>query len=146
MERNLPSTPVSSKQEPTVLKECVKHHVAAVQPDSPAIYICDSDGYIKFYNKAAVALWGRKPEIGKDLWCGSWKIFTPGGMPTLFEECPMAKSMKLGLSIRGEEIMIERPDGQRLNVMPHPDPIFDSDGRVVGAINILVDITTPQIS
>jgi hypothetical protein len=57
----------------------------------------------------------------------------------------MAKSMKLGLSIRGEEIMIERPDGHRLNVMPHPDPIFDSDGRVVGAINILVDITVQQI-
>jgi hypothetical protein len=65
-------------------------------------------------------------------------------MPTSFEECPMAKTMKLGLSIRGEEIMIERPDGQRRKVMPHPDPIFDSDGRVVGAINVLVDITVSQ--
>lgn len=145
MERIVPGAPVSNNHDLTVLKECVKRHVAAAQPDSPAIYICDSDGYIKFYNKAAVALWGRKPEIGKDLWCGSWKIFTPDGMPTSFEECPMAKSMKLGLSIRDEEIMIERPDGQRLNLMPHPDPIFDSDGRVVGAINILVDITVQQI-
>jgi PAS domain S-box-containing protein len=141
MESTLPGTQVSNDQGNTVLKACVKRFVKEVEPDSPAIYICDRDGYIKFYNKAAVALWGRKPEIGKDLWCGSWKIFTPDGTPASFEECPMAKAMKSGISIRGEEILIERPDGKRLNVMPHPDPIFDSEGQVVGAINILVDIT-----
>lgn len=32
-----------------------------------AVYTCDNDGYIKFYNKAAAKLWGREPEIGKDL-------------------------------------------------------------------------------
>lgn len=132
---------VSNDQGSSTLKECVKRHVRELQPDSPAIYICDRDGFIKYYNKAALALWGRKPEIGKDLWCGSWKIFTADGSPTSFEECPMARSMKLGISIRGEEILIERPDGKRLNVMPHPDPIFDTNGHVVGAINILVDIT-----
>lgn len=141
MEQTLRGTQVSNDQGRTALKECVKRHVNEVEPDSLAIYICDRDGYIKFYNKAAVALWGRKPEIGKDLWCGSWKIFAPDGTPTSFDECPMAKTMKLGMSIRGEEIMIERPDGKRLSVMPHPDPIFDSEGQVVGAINILVDIT-----
>jgi len=141
MEPTLPGTQVSNDQGNSTLKECVKRFVNEVEPDSPAIYICDRDGYIKFYNKAAVALWGRKPEIGKDLWCGSWKIFTPDGTPTSFEECPMAKTMKLGISVRGEEILIERPDGKRLNIMPHPDPIFDSEGLVVGAINILVDIT-----
>lgn len=132
---------VSNDHGRAILKECVKRHVREVPHNSPAIYICDREGYIKYYNNAAVALWGRKPEIGKDLWCGSWKIFTPDGVPTLFEECPMARTMKLGKSIRGEEILIERPDGKRLNIMPHPDPIFDSNGDVVGAINILVDIT-----
>ncbi|MDZ4709191.1 MAG: PAS domain-containing protein [Saprospiraceae bacterium] len=48
-----------------------------------AIYLCNPDGKITFYNEAAVTLWGRKPQLGKDLWCGSWKIFfcrwvTPG--------------------------------------------------------------------
>ena len=89
-------------------------------------------------------LWGRKPEIGKDLWCGSYKIFAPDGTPTSFDDCPMAKSMREGISIRGEEILIERPDGRRINVMPHPDPILDSNGEVVGAINILVELTQHQ--
>lgn len=138
--------PFLNEQGRTVLKQRVKEYVKEVRTDSPAIYICDRDGYIKYYNKAAVALWGRQPQIGKDLWCGSWKLFTPDGSPTLFEECPMAKAMKLGVSIRGEEILIERPDGRRLNIMPHPDPIFDANGMVVGAINILVDITPATLN
>lgn len=143
MEPILPGPVVSHDHGSNLLKECVKH-VKEVQSNSPAIYICDRDGYIKFYNNAAVTLWGRKPEIGKDLWCGSYKIFAPDGTPTSFDDCPMAKSMREGISIRGEEILIERPDGRRINVMPHPDPILDTNGEVVGAINILVELTQPQ--
>ncbi len=124
-----------------ILKEKVRRQSQLIQTLPAAIYTCDSRGYIKFYNKAAVELWGRAPEIGKDLWCGSWKIFKPDGAPLSFDECPMAKALKEGRSIRGQEILIERPDGVRRNIMPHPDPIFDSSGNVVEAVNMLVDIT-----
>ena len=53
----------------------------------------------------------------------------------------MAITLKEGRSVRGKEIIVERPDGRRLNVMPYPDPIFDSSGTVVEAVNMLVDIT-----
>jgi PAS domain-containing protein len=44
--------------------------------DSPvAIYSCDKQGYITFFNQAAATLWGRQPDCGKDRWCGSWKIY-----------------------------------------------------------------------
>jgi signal transduction histidine kinase len=107
-----------------------------------AVYTCDGNGYIKFYNKAAADLWGREPEIGKDLWCGSWKIYEPDGVtPLPLDTCPMAITLKEGRSVRGKEIVVERPDGQRRNVMPYPDPIFDSSGTVIEAVNMLVDIT-----
>ena len=106
-----------------------------------AIYTCDVDGRITFYNEAAVKLWGRKPEIGKDLWCGSWKIYRTDGTLLPLDECPMAITLKEGRSIKGEEIVIERPDGVFVNVLPHPKPTFDDSGEVTGAINMLVDIT-----
>ena len=43
--------------------------------------------------------------------------------------------------MRGEEIIVERPDGTRRHVLPYPDPIFDAAGEIVGAVNMLVDIT-----
>jgi PAS domain S-box-containing protein len=113
-----------------------------IQTLAAAIYTCDADGYITFYNKAAVELWGREPEIGKDLWCGSWKIFDPeDGSPMSLSDCPMARALKGGKPIRGEEIIVERPDGVRRNILPHPDPIFDTNGEVIAAVNMLVDIT-----
>jgi PAS domain S-box-containing protein len=113
-----------------------------VQNLAAAVYTCDANGYITWYNKAAVELWGRKPVVGKDLWCGSWRIYRPedGSMMSL-DECPMAKALKGGKSVRGEEIIVERPDGVRHHILPHPDPIFDENGNVIGAFNMLVDIT-----
>lgn len=106
-----------------------------------AVYICDAAGKITYYNEAAAELWGRKPELGKDLWCGSWKIFTPNGLPLDLDECPMAITLKEGHEVKGEEIIIERPDGVKVNVLPHPHPLFDSSGKITGAINMLVDIS-----
>ena len=40
-----------------------------------AIYTTDAAGRITFYNEAAVEMWGRRPELGEDQWCGSWKLY-----------------------------------------------------------------------
>lgn len=105
-----------------------------------ALYTCDAEGYIQIFNDAAVKLWGRTPEKGKDLWCGSWKIFRTNGEPLPLDECPMAIVLKEG-RISNMEIVIERPDGSRRNVIPYPQPIYDINGNLTGASNTLVDIT-----
>lgn len=106
-----------------------------------AVYTCDANGYVKFYNKAAADLWGREPEVGKDLWCGSWKIYTTNGTPLPLSQCPMAVALREKRAVLNEEIIIERPDGEKRNVLPHPQPVFDSYGAIAGAINMLADIT-----
>lgn len=113
--------------------------------DSPiAFYITDSQGYITFFNQASVKLWGRTPEIGKDLWCGSWRIIYGDGSPMPLEECPMAKTLKQGMAFEKEKITIERPDHTFRNLLVFPRPIFDEQGKLTGAHNTLVDITEQQ--
>ena len=41
----------------------------------------------------------------------------------------------------GCEAVAERPDGQRRIFTPYPTPLFDDQGRLTGAVNMLVDIT-----
>jgi PAS domain S-box-containing protein len=53
----------------------------------------------------------------------------------------MAVTLREGRAVRGEEIIVERPDGTRRNVLPYPDPIRDASGKIVGAVNMLLDIT-----
>ena len=37
-----------------------------------------------------------------------------------------------------------RPDGSRRAFRPYPTPLFDADGELTGAINLLVDVTDEQ--
>jgi PAS domain S-box-containing protein len=108
--------------------------------DTP-LYTTDAEGKITLYNKAASDLWGREPEIGKDLWCGSYKIFKPDGSDLPLDSCPMAVCLKEQRPVYGEEIVVVRPDGSLRNVAPHPQPLFDDSGTMIGAINMLIDVT-----
>lgn len=106
-----------------------------------AVYMTDANGRITYYNEAAVDLWGHRPELGTSEWCGSWKLYWPDGTPMPHDGCPMAMALKQRRPIRGVEAVAERPDGTRVLFIPYPTPIFDSSGELVGAVNMLVDIT-----
>ncbi|MEO6554908.1 MAG: PAS domain S-box protein [Nitrospiraceae bacterium] len=112
-----------------------------IQSLPAAVYTTDERGRITLYNQAAVALWGCEPKVGEDLWYGSWNIYRPDGTPLSFDECPMAVTLREGRPIHGEEIVIERPDGTRRHVLPHPKPMLNAQSVVIGVINMLVDIT-----
>ena len=105
-----------------------------------AIYTTDADGKITFYNDAAIAFAGRQPAIGEE-WCVTWKLYNLDGSRLPHNECPMAVALKTGKPNRGAEAIAERPDGSRVAFMPYPTPLFDEAGKLVGAVNMLVDIT-----
>ncbi|MGO4127606.1 PAS domain S-box protein [Inquilinus sp. YAF38] len=106
-----------------------------------AIYTTDADGRITFYNDAAAELWGCRPELGKSEFCGSWKLYWPDGTPLPHDQCPMALALQQGKPIRGMEAVAERPDGTRVPFIPYPTPLFDGEGRLTGAVNMLVDLS-----
>src|SRR5262249_29898687 len=98
-------------------------------------------GRLTYFNEAAAELWGYRPELGSADWCGSWKLYWPDGTPLPHELSPMAVSLKENRRVRGQEAIAERPDGTRVPFRPYPTPLHDQNGRLVGAVNMLVDIT-----
>ncbi|WP_160310519.1 sensor histidine kinase [Microvirga vignae] len=106
-----------------------------------AVYTTDAAGRITFYNQAAVDLWGCRPELGKSEWCGSWRLFWPDGRPMPHDECPMAVALKEDRAIHDGEAIAERPDGTRVPFLASPTPLHDASGAVIGAVNMLVDMT-----
>ena len=58
------------------------------------------------------------------------------------DQCPMATAVKKQQAIRGLEAVAERPDGTRVPFLPFPTPIFNASGVFIGAVNMLVDITS----
>jgi PAS domain S-box-containing protein len=106
-----------------------------------AIYTTDAAGKITYYNEAAVELAGRRPTLGTDEWCVTWKLYWPDGTPLPHDQCPMAIALKEGRPVRGKEAVAERPDGTRIPFIPFPTPLHDANGNLVGAINMLIDIS-----
>jgi PAS domain S-box-containing protein len=106
-----------------------------------AVYITNASGLITYYNEAAAAMWGHYPQLGVSEWCGSWKLFWPNGTPLPHDQCPMALALREKRPIRGMEAVAERPDGIRIPFIPYPTPLYEASGELVGAVNMLVDIT-----
>jgi PAS domain S-box-containing protein len=106
-----------------------------------AIYTTDAQGKITYFNQAAVDLSDRTPTLGSDEWCLAWKLYHPDGTPLPYDHCPMAIALKEGRAIRNAEVVGERPDGTRVPFIPYPTPLRDGTGKIIGAINMLVDVS-----
>jgi signal transduction histidine kinase len=76
-----------------------------------------------------------------DRYCGSFKLFAPDGSPIAHDRCWMALALRANEGYNEREIVIERPDGRRLTALAHANPIHDELGNLIGAVNVLVDIT-----
>ncbi|TJX06911.1 MAG: PAS domain S-box protein [Mesorhizobium sp.] len=109
-----------------------------------AIYTTDQHGTITYFNRAAAELAGREPEVGKDKWCVTFKLFTPDGKELPHDECPMAIALKENRPVRNQEAIAQRPDGSFFPFLPYPTPIRDEDGNLIGAVNMLLDLTDRQ--
>lgn len=122
-------------------REAADFHRRILDGLPAAVYATDMSGVITYYNRAAARLWEREPVIGKDLWCGSWRIYSIDGRPIPLDRCPMAVALRDGREVKGIDILIERPDGTRRHIQPQLVPLRNSAGTLMGAINTLIDVT-----
>jgi two-component system, cell cycle sensor histidine kinase and response regulator CckA len=126
--------------EAEVTKKKVEN-VLSVMP--MAVYTCDAEGRITFFNERAAALWGREPRLNdnEEKYTGWRRILPPNGSPIPLNAAPMASVLKTGKSVRNEDVTVERADGSRIIVRLNIDPLYDSDGSRCGAINAFQDVT-----
>jgi PAS domain S-box-containing protein len=102
------------------------------------VYVCDQDGLIVRYNRAAAELWGCSPAIGDPpvRFCGSYRLYRVKGALIPHAKCPMADVLATGQGLRDQEIIIERPGGTRIVALVSIDAIKDRFGCVAGAVNV----------
>jgi PAS domain S-box-containing protein len=108
------------------------------------VYTTDAHGAVTYWNRACVEFAGREPQLGQDKWCVTWQLYTMTGERLPHDQCPMAQAIKQKREIRGVVAIAMRPDGSRRAFMPYPTPLFDDEGRLTGAVNLLIDVTKEQ--
>ena len=108
------------------------------------VYSTDAEGRVSYWNRACAEFAGREPVLGKDRWCVTWQLYTASGDHLPHEDCSMAQAIRERRAIRDSIAIAERPDGSRVAFRPYPTPLFDEDGNVIGAVNMLIDVSDQQ--
>ena len=128
--------------------EALVHHGAerhAILDALPVpVYLTDPDGRVTYCNHACAEFAGREPQLGKDRWCVTWQLHTTNDEHLPHDRCPMAVAIQEKRAVRGEIGIAMRPDGGRRAFVPYPTPLFDENGDVIGAINMLIDVSEEQ--
>src|SRR5262245_17520920 len=106
-----------------------------------ATFICDADGTILQYNRHAVAVWGGAPSPGQthEQFRETARFFDLDGAPAA--RSLVAEVLATGNPVRDIERIVEHADGTTLIVSVNIDPLRDSKGELVGAVNCFLDVT-----
>ncbi|MGB8169626.1 MAG: PAS domain S-box protein [Chthoniobacteraceae bacterium] len=132
---------ISRHRSETALRESERQYRQLIGGLPVALYTADAEGYITLFNEAAEKLWGRSPQPGVDRWSGAFALYTADGDPLPHTEHPISMAIREARTVRGVELAAERPDGTRIHFLAYPNPICDQNGRITGAMNVMVDIT-----
>ncbi|QEC43644.1 PAS domain-containing sensor histidine kinase [Pseudobacter ginsenosidimutans] len=105
-----------------------------------AVYICNVEGQITFFNEAAVKLWGYEPDLTDETlrYCACFKVFADG-VQIRPDQTPMAIALQNGLPFKNVQAIVERPDGTRFHATININPLFDENGQLMGAVNVFQD-------
>lgn len=129
------------KKIENALKLSEQRYRQLIQELPEAVYTCDSKGKIQLYNKAAVQLWGSEPDPDREFWGDEVKIMNKNGEVLTPDQYPIVVCLREKRPIYGEELIVERGDGSRKYLLGHPSPLFNEQGELTGAVNVIIDIT-----
>lgn len=128
-------------REQKTLRERERRFCELLSALPAAVYTTDSEGRLTYFNEAAAAMWGDRPTLGIRPLGGSWKLYWADGTPIAAGDSPMALALRENRPVRGMEAICERRDGTRVPFVPYPTPLHDEAGNLIGAVNMMIDIT-----
>lgn len=107
------------------------------------VIIADAKGRLTHINGALKKIWGDATPMSQGIdEYGEWKGWWPEtGQRIEPNEWAMARALMHGEICPGEEVVIERFDGETATIINSASPIRDSTGTIIGGVVAEVDIT-----
>ena len=106
------------------------------------VVACDENGAFTLFNRAAREIHGLPDEPSpSERWIAQFELFQPDGITALsFDESPLLRALR-GERLRNVELVIQPRSGPRRTVVASAQPIGSQDGRALGAVMAVHDIT-----
>jgi signal transduction histidine kinase len=137
-------------QELTVSHQDVKHNLYETEENlrelisvmPAAVYAYDRDGFITYHNPQAAEIWGRTPDSNDPAWSflDSRRMYRADGTLLRPEDAPVREVLATGVPVVNLELVLERSDLTRINVLANIAALRDRSGAVRGAVSIFQNI------
>jgi diguanylate cyclase (GGDEF)-like protein/PAS domain S-box-containing protein len=109
------------------------------------IYFVSVDRIIQYWNKGAEALTGYTAQeaVGRACFDDFLNHQDESGCRLCLGQCPLEGTLTDGVR-RESEISLRHKDGHRIPVSVRIGPIFDDEGKLIGAVEIFTDVTAKK--
>lgn len=112
---------------------------------SDGIVACDRNGILNLFNRATREFHGLPQQaIPATEWANYYNLYLPDGKTKMSpEDIPLFRALQ-GESVRDVEMKIVPKQGKPLDILANGNPIIDHQGKKIGAIVAMRDITARQ--
>lgn len=109
---------------------------------SAILIVTPPDGAVELANAAAQRLiFGQTPPGQAQLrHLGDFRLFEAEGMPLAHDLRPGVRALR-NLTVRNQQLLLERRDGERIPVLTQATPLHGTQGSVSSAVIVFQDIT-----
>lgn len=134
---------VLARQE---IEQMAAERAATLGQITDGIIISDPNGRVTFVNEAARRIHGMAAiGIGVDDYPGTYHLFTMDHEPYPPHELPLARAVERQETVTDELWRIQPPDGPEVVAQGSAAPIWSEDGRQLGAVLSVRDVTAAYV-
>ncbi len=132
----------AEKQTQEDLQKEREFQAAMLESLQSGVVACDADGVLALFNQAAREFHGMPEEpLPAEEWAEHFDLFCADGMtPLPTAEIPLFRAYS-GESVRDAEMVIAPIGGSHRIVLASGQPIYGKEGRKLGAVVVMHDIT-----
>jgi PAS domain S-box-containing protein len=124
------------------LTELAAQRTTVLANIADGVILADESGRITFTNDAAARIHGADHVgISQEDWQEAYGLLKLDGDPYPADELPLARALRDNETIRDAEWLIRRPDGTTVHAQGSAAPVVDVEGRLVGAVLTVRDVT-----
>jgi PAS domain S-box-containing protein len=114
---------------------------------SSGVVVCDEKGTLRLFNRATRMFHGLPEKaIPADQWAAYYDLYRPDGVtPMRKEDIPLYRALQ-GEIVKDQEMVIAPKGGRRRTLLATGRAMFAPDGRKVGAVVAMRDVTHRKLS
>lgn len=118
-----------------------QHWLQAVLDHVPVGVILFGPDNSMYVNHRTEALFGMKISSAGGTAQYANRLLFPDGTPVPPEQLVSSRVLRSGEIVLGAEFLVELPDGMRIPILGSAAPLYDTEGKRVGAIGIFQDVS-----